>query len=414
MTCKYTSDKECPYKSIATAFYHIKEYKRSTQFFEKALLLEDLRLNEYVTLSIYLVTSYEMINDHEKARDAFGRTIMHVYMDVLQSPSTLVILSYRSYIQMLRRYGEIQKASELERKELNELVETGASGGITEGLRAHDLSRQLFDQRNYTEAIAMAILALRIFDSEPGSDSERFWLTMKLMIGKAQYRSGNLSDGKIIFKEVVDWIIDRKATEIYKQEYSDGCFYLMFHSKYFRECYLKKIDHVGGFIFAAGVACVYYLVVPPLNLYVSEEHKKGTASHFEQLMSESGIKDIMLHSKYEFEGDFALSTIFDYPYSEEKQDVAHESESPIIVRFITFAFNFALRFVIVRAIVNVFLITMKLCTFTAIVLCVYQCLHCCGCGCCFCCCHLFCRCTKTLVQSFSILYTYIAIKYFND
>lgn len=414
MTCKYTSDMECPYKNIATAFYHIKEYKRSIQFLEKALLFEGLGLSDYVALSTYLVNSYENINDHEKAKDAFERTIMHIYVDVLQTPSTLVILHYRSYVRILRDYGETQKALELERKELNELVETGARGGVIEGLRAYDLSRQLFDQGNDTEAIAMAKLVLRIIDHEQGIGTESFWLAMKMIIGKAQCRSGNSSDGEIILKEVVDWIIDQNKTMVYEQEYSDGCSYLVFHSKYFRECYLKKIDNVGGFIFAAGVACVYYLVVPPLDLYVSEEHKKGTVNHFEQLMSESGIKDIMLHSKYEFEGDFALSTTFDYPYSEEKEDVAHESESPIIVRFITFAFNFALRFVIVRAIVNVFLITMKLCIFTAIVLCVYRCLHCCGCGCCFCCCHLFSRCTKTLVQSFSILYTYIAIKYFND
>ena len=400
---------KCPYRSIGTAYYHIKEYKKSIQFLEKALQSETLGVSEYVTLSIYLVISYERIHDHEKAKDAFERTIMHIYSDVLHSPSTLVIFGYRDYIIILRNYGQKNKALKLERKGLKELLETGAKGGLTEGLRAHDFSRLLLDHGNDTEAIAMATLALRIL--EPLGGTQRLCLDMKIIIGKAQYRSGNSSESKIMLKEVADWIMDQKATKEYEQEYSEACSYLMFHTEYMYECYLKKFDYVGTYIVTAGAACVYYLLVAPLDLYSSEEQKKGTTNHFEQLMSESGIKDILLRAEYK--EDFALSTTFDYPNSEEKENVAHESESPI-VRFITFSFNFALRFVIVRVIVNVILIMMKLCIFTATVLCVYRCLHCCGCGCCFCCCHLFSRCTKTLVQIFSILYTYIAIKYFNN
>ena len=408
-SCEHTTNNyKCPYKSIATAFYHIKEYKRSIQFLEKALLFEGLGLSDYVALSIYLVNSYKRIDNHDKAKDAFERTIMHIYTNVLQSPSTLVILLYRSYVRMLRDYGETQKALNLERKELNELLETGAKGGITEGLRAYDFSRQLFDQRNDTEAIAMATLALRIL--EPRSDTMKVRLKMKMVIGKAQYRSGNSSEGEIILKEVADWIMDQNVTQEYAQEYSDACSYLIFHTKYLRECYLKKFDYVGTFIITAGVACVYYLVVPPLNLYVNEEQEKRTMNPFEQLTSESGLTDIMLRA--ERKGDFALSTTFQYPDSEEKDNVAHSEYESLIVRVIIFAVKFALQFVMVRAIVNVVLITIKLCTFTATVFCVYRCLNCCGCGCCFCCCHLISSCTKSLVQTFSILYTYLAIKYF--
>ena len=401
---------KCPYKSIGAAYYHIKEYKKSIQFLEKALQNETLGLSDYVTLSVYLVVSYERIHDYEKAKDAFERAIMHIYPSVLHSPSTLVIFGFRNYIVMLRNYGETDKALRLERKGLNELLETGAKGGLTEGLRAHDFARLLFDHRNYTEAIAMATLALRIL--EPSSGTERLCLQMKVIIGKAQYRSGNSSESRIIFKEVADWIMDQEATKEYEQEYSDACSYLMFHTKYLYECYLKEFDYVGTSIVIAAAACVYYLVEPPLDLYVSEEQKKGTTDHFEQLMSESGIKDILLRAEHE--GDFPLSTTFHYSDSEEKENVAHSESESLIVRIFMFAFNFALRFVIVRAIVNVILITMKLCTFTATLFCVYRCLSCCGCGCCFCCCHLISSCTKRLVQTLSILYTYIAIKYFDN
>ena len=153
---------KCPYRSIGTAYYHIKEYKKSIQFLEKALQSETLGVSEYVTLSIYLVISYERIHDHEKAKDAFERTIMHIYLDVLHSPSTLVIFGYRDYILILRNYGQKNKALKLERKGLKELLETGAKGGLTEGLRARDFSRLFFDHGNDTEAIAMATLAQNI------------------------------------------------------------------------------------------------------------------------------------------------------------------------------------------------------------------------------------------------------------
>ena len=404
-TCEHTANK-CPYKSIATAYYHIKKYKKSIQFLEKALQFEDLGLSDYVTLSIYLVNSYESIGDHEKAKDAFEWTIMHIYTSVLQSPSTLVILTYRRYVRMLRSYGETQKALKLERKELNELLETGAKGGFTEARRAYDFARQLFDQENYTEAIAMATLALRIM--EPRNNVNVLWPKLKVLIGKAKYRSGNSTGSVVVFKEVADWIMDQETTNEYKQEYFDACSYLIFHTKYLHECYLKKLDSVGTFIVTTGLACVYYLVVPPLDLYVNKEQQTQAMNHFEQLMSESGIKDILLHT--EGKGPSALTTTFHYSDSEE--NIVH-SESPL-VQFLKFAFNFALHFVIIRAMINVILIVIKLCTFAATLFCIYQCLSCCGCGCCFCCCHLISRCTSRLIQSLSILYTYVAIEYFDN
>ena len=404
-SCEGMANK-CPYKSIATAYYHIREYRKSIQFLEKTLQVENLGLSDYVALSIYLVNSYESIGENEKARDAFERTIIRVYLSVLNSPSTFVILHFRDYVIMLRNFGETQKAMELERKELNELLETGARGGPTKGLMAYNFARQLFDQGNYTEAIAMASLALRIMESR--SDMKSLWLRVKVVIGKAQHRSGNFSESTIIFKEVVDWIMDQNATWEYELEYSEACSYLIFHTKYFQECYLKKFDHIGTFMIKVAILCAYYLVEPPLDLYVNEEQKKGTTTHFEQLMSESGIKDILLRAEHK--GDYALSTAFHYSDSEANENVAH-SESPI-VRIFMLVFNFAMRFVVVRAIVNVVLITMKLCIFTASVVCVYRCINCCGCGCCFCCCHLISSCTKSLVQTLLILYTYIVIEYF--
>ena len=417
-TCERTSVANmCPYKNIGTAYYHIKEYKKSVQFIEKALQTEDLGVNDYVTLSIYLVKSHESIGDYAMAKDAFERTLMHIYMDVLQSPSTLVILSYRNYVRMVRNYGETQKALKLERKELNELLETGARGGLTEGIRAYDLARQLFEQGNDTEGIAMGTLALRIIEQEDPklqslSDIKILQLRMKILIGKAQYKSGNSSGSEVIFMEVADWIMDQEATKEYDQEYSDACSYLIFRTKYLYECYLKKFEYVGTSIVTAGMTLAYYLLVPPLDLYVYEEQQKGALNHFEQLMSESGIKDILLHAEFK-PRDFPLSTTFQYPDSpEEKENVAH-SESPII-RIFKFAVNFVLRFVIVRAIINVFVIMFKIWSFVSSFYLWYRCLTYCGCDCCFCCCHLISRCTIRLVQVLSILYTYIAIKYFDN
>ena len=415
-SCERTTN-DCPYQSIASAYYHINEYEKSIQFLEKALQLEGLGVNDYVTLSIYLVISYSNIDGYDKAEDVFKRTIMHVYPSVLQSPSTLVIHSYRSYIHILRMFGESEKALKLERKELQELLElqTDAKGGISEGLRAYNFALTLFKQGNDTEAIAMGILALRIFEElDPKLQfrgTKTLHLKMKVLIGQIQYRSGNSTESEVIFMEVADWIIDQEATKEYEQEYSDVCLYLIFHTKYLYECYLKNFEYVGTSIVTAGMAIAYYLLVPPLDLYVKEEQQEGALNHLEQLMSESRMKDILLHAEVK-PGDFPLSTTFHHPNSDEDENHAHP-EAPIM-RIVEFAVNFARHSIIIRAIINVFVVAFKLWIFICTLFFMYRCLICCGCDCCFCCCHLISRCSSTLVQLLLILYTYVAIKYFDS
>ena len=410
--CEESRESQCPYRDIATAYYHIKEYDKSIQFFEKAWKVEN-SLSEKVALSTYLVQSYEYTGHHEKAMDAFQRTAVGIYENVLQSPSTFAISFFRIYVRILRKYGETQKALTLERKELHELLETGANGGITQALRAYDFAYQLFDQQNNTEAIAMATLALRIMEQNNYTKGR---LKLKILIGKAEYRSGNSSDGLVHFKEVADWILQEEASIIYQQEYSDSCWYLMFHVKYFNECYLNKYSSAGAYTVTAGLILGYYLIVPPLDLYAKEEEEeRRNINHFEELMSLSGLTDIILHS--DDSQHFALSTVFHYPDTEseaDEQEEGHPKSTGRLEAFIKSCFKFALRFTAVRAVINVVLIVVKLTCFTATMFCVYRCLNCCGCGCCFCCCHLLSGCITRLVSLFSITYTYLAIKYFSN
>jgi tetratricopeptide (TPR) repeat protein len=414
-SCEHTTN-DCPYHSIATAYYSIKEYEKSIQFLEKALQLEGLGVDDYVTLSIYLVISYSNIHDYDKTKDAFKRTIMHIYQSVLQSPSTLIIHKYESYIRILRMFGESEKALKLERKELKELLElqTDAKGGISEGLRAYRFALILFEQGNDTEAIAMGTLALRVLEEiNPKLQAliKVFHLRMKVLIGKIHHRSGNSSESEIIFMEVANWIIDQQATKVYEREYSDVCSYLIFHSKYFYECYLKEFEYVGTSIATAGMAIAYYLLVPPLDLYVKEKQPEGGLNHFEQLMSESGIKDILLRAEVK-PGDFPLSTTFHYPNSDHMNENYSPPESSVM-RIAKYAINFARRIVIIRAIINVLVVAFKLWSFVFTLYFMYRCLICCGCDCCFCYCRLIGRCTTSLIQYLLILYTYVTIKYFD-
>ena len=410
--CEERRGSQCPYRDIATAYYHIKEYDKSIQFFEKAWNTEN-SLSEQVTLSTYLVQSYMYTGDSEKAIDAFQRTVVGIYEHVLQSPSTLAISHFRIYVRILRNYGETQKALILERKELHELLETGTNGGITQAWRAYDFGHQLFQQNNYTEAIAMATLALRIMEQNNFVGDMKGQLELKILIGKTEYHSGNFSGGLVHFKEVVDWILQQEATSVYPQEYSDSCWYLMFHVKYFNECYLNKYSSAGAYIITAGLVFGYYLIVPPLDLYVREEEEdKHSDNHFEELMSLSGLRDIMLHSDHS--QDFALSTVFHYPDMELEQEEAQPKSASRIEAFIETCFKFLLRFTTVRVVINVVLIVVKLTFFAATMFCVYRCLNCCGCGCCFCCCHLLSGGITRLISLFSIAYTYFAIKYFSN
>ena len=68
---------------------------------------------------------------------------------------------------------------------------------------------------------------------------------------------------------------------------------------------------------------------------------------------------------------------------------------------------------IIRAIINVLVVSFKLGNFVFTLYFMYRCLVCCGCDCCFCCCHLISRCIISLIECLSILYTYVAIKYFD-
>ena len=398
--------RKCQYKDIGTAYFHIKEYEKSIKFFERALKVsKDLR--EQVAIGVYLVQSYEYIGDEETAIDAFERAIITVYDKVLHFPSTLAITHHRSYVRLLRKYGERQKALELEKKELNELLETGAEGRPEHAMKAYDLALQFYEQRNDTEAIAMATLALRIFEQRNVHSRNTYKLKLKILAGKALHRIGNTSDSLIRFKEVADWIIEHDAITMYKQEYSDSCWYLIFHMKYFNECYLNKVGTLGTRIIAVGLFCGYYLLVPPLDLYVDEE-QEVQLNLFEELASQSRLKDILVPSMDK--EDFALSSTFHYSDAESTAGGDLQRESRLLL-FLKFVFKFALQFTIVRAVINVILIVVKLCVFTTSLFCLYHCLNCCGCGCCFCCCHLIKRYATIVASSFSILYTYLAINY---
>ena len=219
------------------------------------------------------------------------------------------------------------------------------------------------------------------------------------------------------FKEVADWILHQEASSIYQQEYSDSCWYLMFHVKYFNECYLNKYSSAGAYIITAGLMFGYYLIVPPMDLYVrqEEEEEKHSTNHFEELMSLSGLRDIMLHS--DDRQNYALSIVFHYTDTKLETDEQEESQPKSASRveaFFESCFKFALRFTLVRFVINIVLIVVKLTCFAAITFCLYRCLNCCGCGCCFCCCHLLHGCITRWVSLFSIAYTYLAIKYFNS
>ena len=232
----------------------------------------------------------------------------------------------------------------------------------------------------------MGTLALRVLeDIDPELQArlpriKTLSLRMKVLIGKVQYRNGNSSESEVIFMEVADWIMSQQATEEYKQEYSDVCSYLMFHSKYVYECYLKEFEYVGISIVTAGMAIAYYLLVPPLDLYVKEKQQEGALNHFEQLMSESGIKDILLRAEVK-PGDFPLSTTFHYPDSaSDVNEKFSPPESPIM-RIANYVINFARRIIIIRATINVLAVSFKLGSFVFILYFMYRCLVCCGCDC---------------------------------
>ena len=399
--------RQCPYKNIATAYFHIKEFQKSVQFFEKALKVE-VTISGLVAISTYLVQSYEYTGDAEKAKDAFERTVLHIYEKVLQSPLTLAIHHHRSYVRILRKYGEIQKALELEKKELSELLETGAKGGIDDALTAYDLAFQMYNHNNDTDAITMATLALRIM--EQTKFLTRVQLELKVLIGKAQNRIGNTTESVIRFKEVADWIMQHDAISTYEVEYSECCWYLMFHTKYMNECYFKKAGSFVSFIISAGITGGYYLLVSPLDLNVNEEQLEQQVNPFEQLTRLSQIKDILFHKDSQTE-DYALSTAFHYVNSESTD--GDPKPRSLVSSFLNFVINFALQFHYIRALINVLLVTLKLTAFAATLFCVYSCLNCCGCGCCFCCCRRLSAFITILVYCFSILYTYLAITYFD-
>ena len=388
LSCQHAVDM-CPYKDIATAYFAIRDYQKSKQYFEKALKSKGLGLSLRVTLGVYLVRSYQYTGEHDKADDAFQRTVNSIYASVLQYPSTLIIPKYRQYVCVLREFGETQKAIELERKELHELLETGVKGGITESFRAYDFAYHLYHQGNYTEAISMARLALE-FAMQTLQTVERikfFKLELKLLIGKAYYKGGNSSGSIVVFKEIADWIIQHNATNQYEDIYLESCSYLKSDLKYLYKCYIDKYTYIGHYL----IGLLYYMFEPPLDLYdVNEDNTIITKfNHFDELMSESGLKDIILRAQSK---DFPLSTFrHTQSDSETKPNQDNHIENHFIVKFLDFACSFALQFVIVRVVINLFAVVIKVTFFGSVMtsICVLCCCGvCCGSCCCCCCCQL--------------------------
>ena len=296
--------------------------------------------------------SYKNTGDDDKAMDAFRRTVIPVYTNVLQSSSTFTIQDYKAYTHMLRSYGETEKAVELERKEINELLETGANGGITDAIRAYEFAYQMYDQENYTEAISMATLALRLM--EPESDLTRLKLQMKVLIGKAHYQNGNTRESFEYFKEVADWIAQHEATKLYVREYYSCCIHFMglLQVGYVYECFLDEF----GYVTWANIIKVGYFVITPLDLYTMEEEKMSS-NDFKELTSESKIKDNLLPVE---SGNYALSSGNYYSSSESTSNGSYIYYILDVIKgYLNVAIKFTLRFTIVRALINILVVILK-------------------------------------------------------
>ena len=399
-------EKGCPYRDIGIAYYYIKEYKKSIEFLEKALQFRRLDLQEQITLGLYLVESYQNLDDNDKARDAFERTIVPLFTSVLHTPSTIVISGYRSYVRMLRLYGETQKAMELEKKALNELQETGVNGGFTEALVAYDFAYQMYDQENNSEALSMAMLALRLMENLNSSITLR--IRMKVLIGKAQYNDGNERKSFVAFKEVIEWIIQHEATDLYKQEYTDSCLYLvgMFHLTYLYKCLPHKFGYA---LLMYAIEIGYYIIEAPFDLYAKDEDEHTASNHFDELISESKIRDILL--PIESDGrEHSVSTKVnsaEYEFTSDKDEIYSES---FIESFIDFFPRFAFRFVIIRATVIIIVVLFKVLIFLCCALCCCGGGCCCFGSCCFCCCRIYLR---VLVYSISAVFNYIEVHFFS-
>ena len=406
-----SAEKRCPYKHIGRSYYYIKDYKKSIQFLEKALEFGELGLGEQITLSLYLVESYQNSDDNEKARDAFRKTVVPIFSSVLQSPSTIVISEYRRYVRMLRYFGEVQKALELERKELNELQEIGIKGGIAEAMVAYDFANQMYDQENNSEAISMATLALRLMenDLEFYDRTKALQMRMKFVIGKAQYNNGNERESSIAFMEVIEWLTQHGATELYKKYYTESCLYLvrMFHLTYLYKCFVHKF---GIALLMSAIEIGYYIIEPPLDFYAKdEEHAASNFNQFAELLSESKVKDILLPTDGR---DHAVSTTVITASYESTSDENAISSASLVLSFINFFLKFALRFFIIRALINITAIIFKISIY------VTQGLFCCWCSYYLCCCtHISIRfCLKALVYILYYLiflcFSCVEIKFF--
>ena len=379
------TENTCPYKMIGITYYHIQEYKRSINFLEKAFRVSEiLGLNEHVRLSIYLVKSYQKTGEVEKALDAFKRTVIPVYTNVLESPLTDTILEYEEYVRLLDHYGETEKAHELERKELNEILEMGAKGETTLGLRAYVFANQMYNKNNNTEAITMATLALRSMETESVEQTGAIHITLplKVLLGKAHYRNGSTEHSVEFFKEVADWIVQNNATNIHILEYYASCSYLlnMMQMRYIYECFLYNYGYA---MWAEVIELGYFIITPPLDLYDKEEEKKSSKS-YDKHTSESRTKDILLPAQG---NDYALSSRNYYSSFEPElvKSYVHDLLG-VIEGFLNTVSKFILRYTIVRALVIILAVLFKLAAIGTVI---YVGFYFCICGCCCCCALIF-------------------------
>ncbi len=249
----------CKYVHLATSYYSINDHENSVLFYEKALDREDVDVFEALFFLSEIHLSYIKFKNHPKLF-LVHRMLLERYDDLINQPSSNVYLRlsyYLLYITSLDYFGEMEKAIAIHEKVVNSMEELGNDNNYYSNVAAiYRMCKVLLELNEFDRVVKLASHGLQYIHN--GSYIHEY-IGLSLQKCKATYLAGNHSHATKLFLELMEFLIQKKLTVNYSNDYYEVCEYLY---------KLRKFDYIIDCYFDHMISVVYKYVLIPVFIIV--------------------------------------------------------------------------------------------------------------------------------------------------
>ncbi len=367
------SDTTCSYTHIASGYYSVHDYNNSIIFYEKAIANGEL--NTYTDI-ISLSRLYNMYKTRNNVTEMkrIELKLVELYNDCMSQSSSMVhsfISLYLEYLDLLKLFGESEKASNIHNKVVDSFIEFGEK--VVDVKEMYYVIDTLFRLKDYKSVAKFATHGLKIAEEISVSD----YITLSIWKGKAKYSVGNSTEAKHVFINQMEFLITKNITQQYSEAYYEICSYLIKLAvfDYCIDCYFQDFrDGMVKLFDALG----YVVVIIPYDLVAAKASNVETGSQPLEI-----YPSIIEHSKdkeLSIESDSQLAILPSTKWSSF-------SPSLTLEKFIKYGLDNLMSYNLFRFIINFFSILIRGLTIYGLFILLLKCCKLCS-FCCTCCCNI--------------------------